>query len=204
MSKVLENTTILELLPQNLWNDPDIIAASAAVDKEFAEMLRSVNKCLTFGDIDNASSEVVDFLAAEMDVEFYDQSFPLAKRRQLVKNAYIYKYYKGTLFAVKQALEDIYESADVREWFQYGGQPYNFKIVVDESLGDRVGTIGAAIQSVKNVRSWLESVIVAFTAEINQNVGIAVRQCKYQIIKPPEPYEGYTASILGVAHYLNQ
>jgi phage tail P2-like protein len=165
MPKSIYDVTLLELLPENLRNDPDIIAASKAVDQEFQVLANSIKKCLTIADIDNASTEVVDYLATEMNTEFYDQSFDISNKKSLVKNAYVYHYTKGTASAIKKLLHDAIGQGEVQEWFQYGGQPYYFKIVTDITDPATIQQLITAINSVKNERSHLDGFFASGTHE---------------------------------------
>jgi phage tail P2-like protein len=184
MSKTIYNVTLLELLPENLRSDPDIIAAGKALDAEYWELTQSIKNVLTFGDIDNAKSEVVDVLAAEMNLDFYDQTLPLANRRALVKNGYLYKYLKGTPFAVKQVVTDIFSAAKTEEWFEYGGEPYYFRVTTETRLpvNEIIERIFVAIDKVKNVRSWLEAFTALKHAGLTVYCGMVIHQRKYQRI----------------------
>lgn len=55
----------------------------------------------------------------------------------------------------------VHSSAQVIENWQYGGQPYHFKVIVEgEPIEDTatLNTLKQAIDSVKNVRSWLDGI----------------------------------------------
>jgi phage tail P2-like protein len=182
MSKKLNEVTLLELLPPNLRGDPDIIAASAAVDKSFCAMLSMIKNVYTIADIDHASSDVVDALAVEMRCDFYDQTLPLESRRKLVKNAYLYKYLKGTPFAVQGIVSDAFSNAEVREWFEYNGQPYHFRIITEDNLDDKAASVIEAVNSVKNVRSYFDGISTLLTESFTQYCGIAMRIAKYTTI----------------------
>jgi phage tail P2-like protein len=181
MNKKLDNVTLLELLPENLRNDVDIIAASHAVDSEFQDLVSSIKNCLTIADIDNAASDVVDNLAGEINVDFYNQLLSLDKRRELVKNGYLYKYCKGTAYAVKQIVKDAFDQTEVKEWFQYGGHPFHFKISTETNLPSisKITGVVNAINSVKNARSTLESVEALKTADFKEYYGFGVQQTFY-------------------------
>jgi phage tail P2-like protein len=205
MSKTLDEVTLLELLPPNLRGDPDIIAASTAVDSTFKDLVSAISKVFTIADIDNASSEVVDALAIEMRCDFYDQSLPLENRRKLVKNAYLYKFLKGTPFVVQGVVSDAFSNAMVREWFQYNGEPYHFRIVTDDDLQDKASSVIEAINSVKNVRSYLDGISTINKTQFTEYVGFAVRMASKQtidgcVMPPPIPYTGETLSIFGVVY----
>jgi P2-related tail formation protein len=120
---------LLDLLPPNLRGDTDIIAASKAIDPEFYALANSIKNVLTFGDIDNASSEVVDNLARELKTPFYDTNLDLSMRRELVKNALIYNMTKGTPYTVESVITNAFSKSVLQEWFEYGGNPYCFRVV---------------------------------------------------------------------------
>lgn len=82
------------------------------------------------------------------------------ERRKLLKRAVELHRYKGTPWAIQQVLETLALSGQICEWFQYGGQPYHFKINVDLSTrGIDEATFDALVALIteyKNVRSHLE------------------------------------------------
>jgi phage tail P2-like protein len=184
--------TLLEILPENLRSDPDIIAASLAVDREFLALAHWIKNCRTIADIDNAGSEVIDNLAGEINVDFYDQALPLEKRRELVKNGYLYKYRKGTAYAVKQIVSDAFDQTEVQEWFDYGGEPYHFKISTETNLPDenKISEVVRAVNSVKNARSSLECVEALKRSNLNTYYGFGVLQtCYHTIMQKDEALE---------------
>ena len=82
------------------------------------------------------------------------------ERRRLLKRAIELHRYKGTRWAIQQVLETLALSGQISEWFEYGGQPYYFKINVDLSTrGIDEATFDALVALIteyKNVRSHLE------------------------------------------------
>lgn len=160
MSKTVFNTTLLELLPENLRGDLDIIAASQAVDKEYLQMAQVIKNCLTYADIDNTREDVLDLMAVESNVDFYDQTMPVDYRRQAVKTADIIHQINGTKAALLRIFELLSMRGVIEEWFEYGGDPYTFKITILE-INDRGLTaetnamLDKLIDIHKNVRSWL-------------------------------------------------
>jgi phage tail P2-like protein len=185
MSKTIYDVTLLELLPPNLADIPEIIAAGRAIDKQWQKLAARIKEVLTFADIDNASSDVVDMLATEMNVDFYDSTLALAKRRAMVKNGYLYKYRKGTAYAVKQIVTDAYDTAYVEEWFDYNGKPFHFRITTEAGMPDEttINKIFSAVKAVKNVRSTLD--YLGAVKKVNEPVyyGFAVYQRHYQKIQ---------------------
>jgi phage tail P2-like protein len=185
MSKSIHDVTLLELLPQNLAASPEIIALGKAIDKQWQKLAGKIKNVLTIADICNASPAVLDMLAVEMNIDFYDSNLPLAKRRALVKNGYLYKYRKGTAYAVKQIVSDAYDMASAQEWFDYGGAPYHFRIATEARLPDEetINKIFSAVKAVKNVRSTLDYLGAIKKIGKPLYYGFAVYQRHYQKIQ---------------------
>lgn len=160
MSKTIYDTPLLELLPENLRSDPDIIAASQAVDKEFFLLAESIKNVMTYADIDNASEEVIDMLAVELNVDFYDKSLSFDDRRESVKEAILIHQMNGTKAALLRVFELLQMRGTIEEWFEYDGDPYTFKISILEIRNRELTKetdemLSALIEWHKNVRSHL-------------------------------------------------
>lgn len=155
-------TSVLDLLPPNLRNDPDMIAASRAVDNEFLLIVNEVKKCILLPNLDILPSDVLDLLAWQMHVDFYDSALPIAVRRELIRNSIRWHKRKGTPSAVEELISTIFDSGQINEWFNYGGAPYTFQVITtNESVTtDRAEQFIRALNSVKNERSWLDKVII--------------------------------------------
>lgn len=184
MSKTLAEMPLIEIVPQNLRSDPQIVAICAAFDAVYFQNVPKIKYCFITADIDNAKSEVVDLIAAERNCDFYDRSLPLENRRKLAKNAYLYKHFKGTAFAVRQIVIDAFQDAELREWFEYGGDPYHFRLIFDGEIPDEeiLNKILTAVNAVKNIRSKLENIVASKRISAVCYSGGAVIQAKYQQI----------------------
>ena len=115
------------------------------------------------------------FLAYAFKVDFWDESLSLEDKRALIKQSLALHRYKGTAWAIEQVFEALNIKAVVKEWFNYGGEPYHFKI--DISLEDKEITPARAdeltkyIGIYKNVRSVLDELTLSYVQ--TQVVGIA-------------------------------
>lgn len=189
MSKTIDDVSLLELVPPNLQTNPDVIAVGCAIDKQWQKLANKIKYVLTYVDIDNASSKVVDMLAVELNVDFYDQSLPLATRCTLVKNGYKYKVFKGTAWAVEQAVDNVFADTYIREWFNYDGEPYHFEAVVAMELPDEATTnrIIAVINKTKNVRSVLDKVVGLAKETLQFYAGIACLEYTHEEIPVENP-----------------
>lgn len=167
----IHEVSVLDLLPPNLQSDPDMIAASKAVDAEFSLVVNEVKQCILLPNLDALSSDVVDLLAWQMHVDFYDNTLPIEVRRELVRNSIRWHRRKGTPSAVEELISTVFDSGQVLEWFDYGGDPYMFQVITtNESVTmDRAEEFIRALDSVKNKRSWLEKVVIEIGEEMDLN-----------------------------------
>ncbi|EHN8580028.1 TPA: phage tail protein I [Campylobacter jejuni] len=82
--------------------------------------------------------------------------------RKLISKALLLDRYNGTTWAIKEALSAVFPTAVVKEWFNYGGKPYFFKVKVSTtnvSFDERtLNTLERLIYDFKNVRSVLEAI----------------------------------------------
>ncbi|MNO15529.1 Phage tail protein [compost metagenome] len=156
----IQTIKLLDILPANLRNDPALQAAALAIQNELQVTIEATYKLSIWDRLDRLSSNEVDELAWQLHVDFYNVELPIEQRRGLVKNAIRFHRRKGTPAAVEELVATIFGSGKVEEWFEYGGEPGYFKVTTEDptATNERAQEFLAAINSVKNVRSWLESI----------------------------------------------
>lgn len=68
----------------------------------------------------------------------------------------------GTKYAVEKALGAVYPGTKVEEWFEYGGDPYKFRVVIGATeagiTADRQAAVLDRVRFYKNLRSHLEAI----------------------------------------------
>ena len=192
MSKELQSTSLLDLLPENLLADAQIYAAARALDDELQKVTVATRDALILPRIDELSEEVIDILAWQWSVDFYDELKSLAKKRNAVKQSIAMHRIKGTRRAVELALHMVYTTGEVSEWFEYGGRPYYFRVhfIEPESIRtEDVDRVIRIINAVKNTRSWLES--IGFTRHVPMGLyhGTVVSTNKTYRLMPSRPHD---------------
>lgn len=157
----IENITLLDLLPKSVKKDPTIVAISKSLDKymkENIELRKRLNFMHRIDEIEDG--RFLDALAYQFHVDFYDHTLSLEKKRKLIKSSIPQHKKKGTPAAVEGLITNLFGSGEVHEWFEYGGKPYFFKIMVDISaFSDGLDIFFRALDTVKNTRSHLEEFI---------------------------------------------
>lgn len=95
------------------------------------------------------------------------------EKRSLIKKAIELHKHKGTPWSIKNSLITVgFKNAEVKEWFQYNGDPYYFRVYVDVSKQgyvdeDLISICETLIYEYKNVRSWLDKLFF-FVSTYNQ------------------------------------
>ena len=118
--------------------------------------------------VDNVTASALPHLAEQFSVTGYD-GWALAQgetdRRNIIKRAIALHRRKGTLWAVRTAIESLGFAADVTEWFDYGGAPYCFRVAIAIPDGaatpaNYLASIPGIIDEYKSFRSTCDAVSI--------------------------------------------
>lgn len=188
MSKELQHTSLLDILPQNLLRDEQIKAAAQALDAELQKITAATKEALLLPRLDELPEAVIDLLAWQWHVDFYDDLKTLqGKRNAICKSIELHRI-KGTRLAVEMALRMIYSSGIIQEWFEYDGKPYHFRVQhtnPDTVSHEEIERLLRVIYAVKNVRSVLEDIGFDRHVKIGLHYGVAISTNKaYRITLP--------------------
>lgn len=175
MSKTIYDAKWLNVIPPSISADPQVQAISAAVTPQLQEVSQSIRECIILARLDELQEEVVDLLAWQYHVDFYDSELSIDQKRNLVRTSIDAHRHKGTPYAVELVVKAILEDAIVQEWFEYGGEPYFFRVIKinGQITADMYPRLKKAVDTVKNTRSWLEGVSLSRSINNKLYVGIA-------------------------------
>lgn len=156
----IKTVNLSDILPSSIAADADVDACARAINEELLDISNSIDEALIFARIDELESDMLDHLAYNFKVDFYDASASLEARRGIIKQAFDWHRIKGTRAAVERIVSLFFDNATIQEWFEYGGDKFKFKINTEyatfrneQDFQDFFRLISAA----KNVRSWLET-----------------------------------------------
>lgn len=198
---------IADSLPSSL-SKPTLQEIAKVIDKALHKLDRNVFRILVYPEIEGLPGDIVDFLAVQLHVDFYDYALPLAKRRTLVKNSIRWHMKKGTKAVVEEVIRAIFNSGIVEEWFEYGGRPYYFRCNLlnpDTPLTeDQIQQCLRAIDTVKNVRSWLDGLGFERTIDITSKVFPAMTSFKTYESGPVKPKDATVYKEMFVAAVINE
>jgi phage tail P2-like protein len=166
MIKSLSDARMTDALP-NILSDQDwVLALSRAFGKLHERTLQYADASQVYTEIDTASEEILDTLAVNWKIDWYDTEFPIDVKRSLIKHTLLTKRTNGTKHAVLVVLKSIFEDAELSEWFEYGGEPGTFRVVVaipeNGITAEQQRRALANIEYYKNVRSWLDIIDLVY------------------------------------------
>ncbi|MDR7318925.1 phage tail protein I [Brevibacillus nitrificans] len=182
----IQSASLLNILSTNLKADSNVQAIARAIDPKHQEVSNAINQLLLSVDLEAKSELIIDLLAWQKHVDFYDSSLPTDTKRELVRQAEAAHRHKGTPWAIDQIVSTAFDEAVVSEWFEYGGDPFRFKVITADRMTDnkRYADIIRAINSAKNKRSRLETITIRRDNTANQFIGGVVSTLRIRTIRP--------------------
>ena len=186
MSK-LSDIQIKDILPSSIAEDQNVQDIGKTADGLLHGIFEKTACILLLPNLDTLPEDVVDSLAWQYHVDFYEPDMSLTKKRSMVREAIYWHLIKGTPAAVEKVVTAVFNSAVVQENWEYGGDPYWFRVTgISEPLtdGDVIARLSAAIESAKNTRSWCEG--IGFQREIDQTIyaGAPILHHKRVVVYP--------------------
>lgn len=189
------NFPYVDLLPPSLKKDVFLLALAEAIEIEFKQIREEFNKVSNFVNIDDLPEGLLDYLAYQRHVDFYEFDLPIEQKRELIKNSIAWHRKKGTPWAVEKVASIVFPSADVVEWFDYDGKPYTFKVEVEQPFvaSKDIRRLKDVVESTKNKRSHLESIAI----KMKEQSIIVSHNSTHSTYPLPITNAFYTAATLG-------
>lgn len=180
----IQTVRLIDLVPPNLRSDPKVAAAAEALDSQLQAVSQAIPRAAILHNIDTLPEAWVDELAWQWRAPFYDPSLDIDQKRELVKKALGWHRRKGTPSAVEELVSVVFGSGEVQEWFEYGGEPGYFKVRTSDPTAttSRAEEFLVAINSVKNARSWLETIEITTEGTMDLYFGVALHMGDHIIV----------------------
>lgn len=154
--------SIKRLVPRFLYNDKTGHALCKAIERAIEMAAEAVDKGIA---IIQDPQEMPEWRLDEMANELncvYDYHADVESKRYWISDAVrLYREY-GTPQAIISFLEGAFQTVEVEEAWQYGGDPFHFRVIVSGQTydADKIAWAQKAISGVKNVRSVLDTVTI--------------------------------------------
>ncbi|MCM3567840.1 phage tail protein I [Neobacillus mesonae] len=131
MIKTLNDFALRDFIPPALKSDQEVVAMADALTPIFSLIFENTSLLKQF---DGLPDNLLDFIAYEEQVDFYETVMGVDEKRALIDRAQLVHQLKGTPAAIEEVASIFFKNALVREWFEYGGNPFHFRIETDETF----------------------------------------------------------------------
>lgn len=211
MAKELLELSLLDILSSSIADDLNVQAIARSIDPEMQSVPHDIRETLILSRIDELPEPVVDLLAWQWHVDFYELARTLEMKRATVKDSIPWHRKKGTRWAILKALEMIGVKGTFIPWWEVpGAKPYTFAIEAEITSGfwsqlpnveDVIGVIRRAIFESKATRSWLIDLktIIKAEEELELYHGTATFRGGLHEIRPEYPKWNDTYFTVGIA-----
>lgn len=159
----LSAQNLMATLPQVLKNDTNLAALASSIANILAKRSEEIRRVAIYSRIDELPEDMLDILAHDFKVDWWDYSYTVEQKRQILKDSFMVHKRLGTKKAVETAISAVYPDTKVLEWFEYGGEPYTFRLNIDAT---NISIDSASHQRVlwlveyyKNLRSKMGDII---------------------------------------------
>lgn len=169
----LTASNLLGSLPQVLQDDESMVALAKSVAAVLEKRKDEIRTIAIYPRIEELPEDLLDILAKDFKVDWWDKGYSLETKREILKTSWHTHRILGTKEAVTTALCALYDQFEVKEWWEYGGEPGFFKVETQSfQLICELDKFVATLSAVKRLSAHLEKVNVK--AAMYQTVGVGV------------------------------
>lgn len=180
MGMKIDDPKLLKLLPDWMRGDEANQALSEAMDKLIKDAGERAKTPRTWDQLENLTDEELDETAWELGIDWWVSSWDRDQKIRTIRMAGSIMEKRGTKWAVEELAKAAFGEGTVEEWFEYGGDPYYFKITTNVPLTpEAFDQLLSMITRVKNVRSHIDTISVDRRIDQTLYTGVA----GYQWIK---------------------
>ena len=153
---------LLRTLPEALQNDESMAALAQSIASVLSARPCEIQNLLIYSRIDQLPEALLDILAHDFKVDWWDVDYSLEEKRRTLKDSWRVHRMLGTKAAVETASSAIYPETKVIEWFEYDGEPYHFRLLIDSTY-EKVDPLKhqrvlERVAYYKNLRSALDEI----------------------------------------------
>ena len=175
---------LYQSIPANL-KDARTKAFAYACDRQIERLLKCAEKTKVWCDIENVDEKYLDYLAADSRALFYYSELAPDVKRELIINSPYWYMKLGTLTALEEMVTTVFGEGKVEEWFQYGGEPYHFRIHVTNAnvSSEQNKMFKEMLRGIKRLSAQLDAIEYIFqdefVAQVNVESGLRIISAFY-------------------------
>jgi phage tail protein, P2 protein I family len=125
-----------------------------------------------------AAARFLPFIAWGLHVDFWRDTLPEQVKRDLISGAYEWHRIEGTFGAIRRICDAVFGETQVQAWFEYGGEPYGFRVLTDGKLSgpEDWAALREAIWFAQALRDSLD--VVEISRELSTHLYCGMRMIK--------------------------
>lgn len=174
-----EDAQLFNILPFPLQS-PEMLAFNVVLKKNMQKLQQYIKRCSMLATITSLPDRVLDLLAIELNCQYYEESLSRKEKEMIIMNTLSWYKRAGTASILEEFFSTIFKNGKIVEWFEYGGEPYFFRVMIDISdfiiNQEKHKLVKQQIELYKNKRSWLEKIFylihTKYNIKINNNSAI--------------------------------
>lgn len=132
----LTRENMLQAFPDALKVDQSILALASATATLLERRTEEISRLNIYTCIDQLPEALLDILAWDFKVDWWDGNYTLEEKRKTLKESWHVHRTMGTKAAVLRAICAIYPDTKILEWWEYDGDPYHFKLLINSTFED--------------------------------------------------------------------
>lgn len=136
-------------LPDVILKDEHMRQLAEVAARVLYKRTQNYDKAAIYSRIDQLDEGVLDILAQDFKVDWYDYNADVAEKRRTIKDSWFVHKRMGTKSAVERAVSDVWPNSKIEEWFDYSGDPYHFRVILDTSESSAPVDIGTVMKKIR-------------------------------------------------------
>lgn len=164
----LENVETVKLLPEWLRKDGAAIGLGKGTDEVVKAIYARAKLLSRWDKIDSLDDKTLDEMAYELNITWYDSTAPISTKREIIKKSDLVYSKLGTKYAIEQIISSYFGTGVLEEWYEYGGEPYHFKVLSDNPalVNENYELFLKLLNISKRSSAHLDAIIICLTGKL--------------------------------------
>lgn len=155
----LQTINLVSVLPASIAGDEHVRAAAGAIETQLQAVAGDIAGALPLmPNLDNLSGRIINLLAHQFHLDFYDPEADIELRRERVRQAIAEHRLAGTRAGLTLALNSVWGEGgyEIVEWWEWDpvGEPFTFYVLIREAFTreefDRAQQLAAVVGNVRS------------------------------------------------------
>ena len=163
--------TLLDIFPPALRKSPDYWALAQVIAPELNAAFQAVKMAEVLCRVDELPEYILDALAYDLDVFWWNPNASLSDKRLGIKQALASHRRLGTTQSVQDAINTFLGGGVVDEWFNFSGDPFHFQIALPDTdiiTGD-LSTFLRVLDGAKRASAIMDGFVDFYLTDENDN-----------------------------------